>query len=302
MEMMDTGREIDKLGFSTHLYTWRWMIGTGLYMDDVAGSIDVVQKQVVENSESAILLTVAIASVFTLMVSIVAIRFTVSQGKLANDKLQKLSRASLIGREKERLEVTSVLNSEILNGIGFVREKLKLIAQRNQEKDAEVKKELATVLMGLNKIHDVVSGLSNKLRPEVLIDSGLYVATESLVNKVADESGINFSVATINTGERFNLNVEAVIYRIIEEAVTNVVLHSKAKNASVKLRPSRNALAVTIQDDGVGFDPYEVTNSASNRGVGLSNIQLQMELLNGVFTLFSSKGTGTIIKLAIPAK
>ncbi len=296
------GKETDKLGFSTHLYTWRWMIGTGLYMDDVSDSIDVVQKQVVENSENATLLTIAIASIFTLIVSIVAIRFTVSQGKLANDKLQKLSRASLVEREKERSEVTSILNSEILNGIGFVREKLKTIAQGGQEEDDQVKKELATALMGLNKIHKVVSGLSNKLRPEILIESGVYVATEALVNKLADDSGINFSVATINAADRLNLNVETVLYRIIEEAVMNIVLHSKARNASVRLRRSRSALTVTIQDDGVGFDPYEVTNSVNNRGVGLSNMQLQMELLNGVFTLFSSKGTGTIIKLAIPTK
>lgn len=294
------GREVDKLGYSMGLSQWRWMVGTGLYMDDIQKSVSSVEASIKENTQNIAFVTIGISLFLTCLVALIAIRFTVSQGRLANQNLQKLSRSSVQEREQERVRVATVLNSEVINGIAFATENLKMLKQLAESNSEEFNKKYAATGNALVKTLKSVMGIANDLHPEVLVSDGLNAAVEDLSHRLSERSGIRISVSAVNTLERPALRIETVCYRIVEESLENVLLHSNATEVSIRLRQSRNMLSLTIQDNGIGFEPYKTNNRAHDRGVGLSEMELKTELLNGSFTLFSSKGTGTIIKVAIP--
>ncbi len=292
-------RQADKLSFSMGLDKWRWMVGTGIYLDDVQETLVAVQDNIDKNTRYTTLLTMSISLFFTILVAFLAIRFTVSQGRFANKILQQLSRACVQEREVEREVVASNLKQDVLSTMKPMADMLKRMASTG-EFTGSTKSRLLDIATQLDKTREHVRDIANKLHPEILVKKGMYPAIEELAENLSGDSGINIDVKTINRMERPSLNIETACYRIACEALMNIIRHSKATEASIRFRQARNILSLTIQDNGVGFDLNEKSIREHDRGVGLADMQLQVELLNGSFTIFSSKGTGTMIKLAIP--
>jgi two-component system, NarL family, sensor kinase len=298
-EKPSLGRQVDKLGFSMGINKWRWMVGTGLYMDDIELAIDSVEDTVDNNTYNIALITVGISLLFTILVTIIAIRFTVSQGQMASQKLQKLSRSSVQNREAERVKLSAVLHNEIAKGIKIAAQRVRHLAQ-DAESGLDVSGQSAAINALLGKTFNEVMAIANGLHPDILVKNGFYAATEALANQLADKSGIKINVTAIDTLVRPSLTIETTCYRIVQQALENVILHSNATEVTIRIRQSTHLLSVTIQDNGIGFDFYGEDDYLHGKGVGLANMQLQIELLNGHFTLFSSKGTGTMIKIAVP--
>lgn len=296
-EKPSVNQQVDKLSFSTGLNKWRWIVATGLYMDDIQHSVNGIQRNIDENTHYTIVLTVGISLFFTALVAFLAMRFTVSQGRFANKKLQQLSRTCVQEREVEREVLANNLKQEVLSPLKPVINLLKRTANTEDLKSS-TKSKLLSVVAELDKAQGCVRELADRLHPEILVKEGIYPAIEELAEGLSQDSGIKIDIKTLNRMERPSLNIETACYRIVCEALMNIIRHSQASEASIRFRQSRNMLSLTIQDNGAGFDLHE--NFIHERGVGLADMQLQVELLNGTFTVFSSKGTGTMIKLAIP--
>jgi two-component system NarL family sensor kinase len=293
-------QQVEKLGFSLGLDKWRWMVGTGLYMDDVSVAIDSVEQTIRKNTSNIAMITIAVTLFVVVFVAITAIRLTVSQGQLASRQLQKLARSSMQEREKERVQVAAALNTGVANSVRLASKKLRQLV-KDVDADVDIKKSSVALQASLNHTLAGVLAIANDLHPEILVREGFYAATEELAHQLSEKSGIKINVTAVNTIERPPLTIETGCYRIVLEALENVILHSSSNETSIRMRQSRNLLSITIQDNGLGFDPYSKQNNNNrDRGVGLSDMQLQTELLNGSFTLFSSEGTGTMIKIAIP--
>ena len=96
-------------------------------------------------------------------------------------------------------------------------------------------------------------------------------------------------------GERLPSEVEIALYRIVQEALQNVLKHAQAKNLFVQLNKHKDHLSLMIEDDGKGLD------NEDNEGMGLKNIRQRVQLLKGVFTVDSSPEKGTILNIQIPA-
>jgi signal transduction histidine kinase len=97
--------------------------------------------------------------------------------------------------------------------------------------------------------------------------------------------------------ERLETHMEISIYRVVQELFSNILRHAQAKNVTVQLNRIGNTLAITVEDDGVGFD---VQNGMQSAGLGLKSILIRMEELKGSFTIDSSPGKGTISILEMP--
>ena len=298
-EKPSLGREVDKLSFSMGLSDWNWMIGTGIYLDDIAKVTGEIEKDIDENTKIIALITLGVSLFFTLCVAIVAIRFTMSQGRFASYKLQKLSRSCIRERELDRIKLAESLHMEVSSGIASCIKKYKGVLKVCNTMD-EVEDKSFIVMSALNTLLANVERISDELHPKVLVDEGLGMAVEVLAEGLSSESDIKINTkAVINSLERLPLDVETVCYRIVQEALNNVLLHSNAAEASVRIRQSRNVLSITIQDDGVGFD-LEKLSEHRHKGSGLLVMELHAELLSGSLTLFSATGTGTTIKLSVP--
>jgi len=99
---------------------------------------------------------------------------------------------------------------------------------------------------------------------------------------------------------RFPKPVETALYRIIHEAVHNVIKHAQAGQVLVRVKQDRQHLVVEVQDNGVGFDPAALEQPGRRKGVGLLSMRKRAELLQGSFALTSSPGTGTRVRVQVP--
>lgn len=170
----------------------------------------------------------------------------------------------------------------------------------SSSESGEDSEQLAILEGSLNKTLSELYELSDELRPQELMKKGLFIAVESLINRLSGENDVKISLTQLNYSHRFDISVELPVYQMIREALINIVYHSDATEASVRLRQANQWLRITIQDNGNGFDPYATIMNSDENSSGLANMELQADVLGGSFDLFSSNGVGTIIKISIP--
>ena len=144
----------------------------------------------------------------------------------------------------------------------------------------------------LDEVHD----LSMRLRPRVLDDLGLSAALERLVSEWQARYKISVDVV-IQLTERLPGDVETAVYRIIQETLTNIARHAKAKSASILVERHGDMLRAIVEDDGIGFDT-KVNHGESH--LGLLGMRERAELLNGALTIESSHDNGTSVFIEIP--
>ena len=125
---------------------------------------------------------------------------------------------------------------------------------------------------------------------------GLVAALRQHVEAVGEKHGLHVSFRAAGVVERLSSNVETVLYRIVQEALTNIVRHAHATQADVVLTIRDGKLIVIVEDDGVGFDPDTV--STSNH-LGLFGMRERTEMINGKLVIESSPGQGTTIMMEV---
>ena len=146
---------------------------------------------------------------------------------------------------------------------------------------------------------DDVQRIIRGLRPIVLDEMGLGAALTRLRTEALNSQGlaVDLHIRGLAQDERLEASIETALYRIIQEALANVVRHSGASNASVILEKSSEEITLIVEDDGHGFD----TESAAASGrFGLKSMHERADLLGGSFVLESSRGEGTTIYVKIP--
>jgi signal transduction histidine kinase len=143
-----------------------------------------------------------------------------------------------------------------------------------------------------------VRRLAVELRPSALDDFGLATAVERLVDNLRDHSGLRVDVEAQLGKARLPPDVETTLYRIIQEALTNIVKHAEAKHISILLT-QRDGLAVAVvEDDGSGFD----AGAARGDGLGLVGMRERVGLVGGRLRLESAPGTGTTVRAEVPLR
>ncbi|MGH1487547.1 MAG: cache domain-containing protein [Cellvibrionaceae bacterium] len=291
-------REVEKIGFSDKLDGLDWWIGTGLYVDDLEDAVINIQTSVDENIQTTLQLIISLAVGAVIVVGFIGARLTLSEGKLADEKLQQLSRKAVGVQEDERRRVALDLQKNISQALTAIRYKLKNVYEAEPPKEQKTINHFSTAVTVLNKTIKEVYRISGELRPETLDKMGLYAAVGALTDKASAESTTRFIFKEVHSKERLSSEVETALYRITQEAINNILKHSEADEATIRIRQAGSSLTLNIQDNGIGFDTKKINNSAS--GVGFVDMRVRAESLRGSFFVFSSPGTGTAIKVSIP--
>lgn len=141
------------------------------------------------------------------------------------------------------------------------------------------------------------------LRPTALDDLGLYKALEAHVSEWSRHHGIEVDLQIIGGEERLPNEVETAIYRIVQEALTNVLKHAEAKSASVVVERRAEEVRLIVEDDGKGFDAEAVAAEMGEGGaqrLGLSGIRERLSLLGGSLNVETAPGSGTALFVRIP--
>ena len=142
-----------------------------------------------------------------------------------------------------------------------------------------------------------VRRLAVQLRPKALDDFGLVPALERLVETFREQTGIAVDLEPRLGDERLPSDVETTLYRITQEALTNVVKHADAKRVSIVLTRRDGSISTVIEDDGRGFSKEQ----GSANQLGLLGMRERVALVDGRLTVESSPGSGTMLSIEVPA-
>ncbi len=195
--------------------------------------------------------------------------------------------------EKERKRIAG----ELHDGIGQLLSTAKLnVSGFGENIDPKYSVLYKNSLQLLDQACEEVRTISHNMMPGALIRMGLMAAVNELIIKINDAGKIKVDFDT-NLEDRFDETIEISVYRIIQEALNNMVKHSEANNIQVRLMKSENKLEVNISDDGKGFD---VSRIAESKGLGWRNMYSRVEILGGTLDVDSVAGKGTSIKIEIP--
>jgi two-component system, chemotaxis family, CheB/CheR fusion protein len=245
----------------------------------------------------------------------------------------RLSHEELETRVEERTSELAKRNSELRRA---EKERLRLLRQLVNAEEAERRRiarelhdhmgqQIAALLLGLKAIQDVSHGrtqaleriekmqgivknldqevdrLSLELRPATLDDLGLAMALEQHLADWSNQTNVPVSLNIRGLEERLPLEIETTLYRVIQEAMTNIIKHAAATTVSVVIERRRNEVRAVIEDDGQGFDLKTIQRRPDNqRNIGLSSMRERVSLWGGKFNIESAPGKGTSIFVRMP--
>jgi signal transduction histidine kinase len=165
----------------------------------------------------------------------------------------------------------------------------------------EIEKKVLDTRMIVDQLMHQVRDLSLELRPAMLQDLGLEPTLRWYINTLANRRDIEIKFETVNLEGRYSEPIETGLYRIIQEALTNVSKHSNASSVQLCLERNESQIHLQIEDNGQGFDVEKVLASSSGiKGVGLVAIRERINSLNGDLQIRSEPGKGTQLLINIP--
>jgi signal transduction histidine kinase len=153
----------------------------------------------------------------------------------------------------------------------------------------------------LDKIEEQLRHLSHELRPTILDDLGLGPALEFLADGASRRTGLQIVVEG-SPGKRLPAPTETALYRIVQEALTNVTKHAQATRVSITFVRSGRLLRCAIRDDGVGFDVPTVLTRWGSRGLGLTGIQERLHAVGGTLDIIATPRGGTQLIISVPVE
>jgi len=157
---------------------------------------------------------------------------------------------------------------------------------------------LQAVGSNLDGIEEQLRRLAHELRPRILDDLGLVPAVRFLADGFGKRHAIAVSVDAMLI--RLPSVIETTVYRVVQEALTNVARHSRARHVGIGLYQVRRVFYCTVRDDGVGFGPSEILAEVGEQGFGLAGARDQITALGGTMEIRSAPGAGTELTIIIP--
>ncbi len=293
-----TGEEAEMVTYVVGLQDWRWAVGTGIFIDDIRATVASARAKTEAEVRQTFLYIGAIALAALLLVYAAGLTVTIRDRQVTDVKLKDLTQRVFDTQEEERGRVARELHDSISQILVGVRYTLELARRRLRTGDARADESLARGMDHLNGAIQEVRRISRDLRPGVLDDLGLGPALQSLMEEFGRRTGIETEFETVVFRNRLDQEAKIALYRIAQEALTNVERHSGASRVTLLIRGHKQGALLRIQDNGHGFTPPRPGRS-EGRGLGLRNMQERIEKLDGTLRILSSK-SGTVIEAQVP--
>lgn len=219
-------------------------------------------------------------------------------------RYQTLLRQALTIQEEERKRIARELHDETAQeltalalNLQAISEMLEMIGFDNDDIKAMLKKTHAIAVRGGTELTKLI----RELRPTLLDTLGLPAAIRRFAESNLTPRGIAISSQFKGLEQRLPPEMELALFRIVQEAISNIARHSEAKNATIVLEYNANKCTLQVEDDGRGFDINQITSiDSTGRGAGLFGMRERLLLLGGKGTIDSQPGKGTRVKLMIP--
>lgn len=286
------GTDEAKLGYSIYLDKWDWMLGSGLYLDDISAQIASIKSKLDENVQQTrwVLLVLAFSAVFLTSLLLAFVRF--SEQKFADERLQQMARQVVDAQELERKRVSTELHdgiSQLLVSARYGLDSAKSNAGKKPSIVEPIEKSITTISTAISEVRRI----SMALRPSVLDDMGLASAIKSLGSDFENQTGIKVITKVENAGKDIDDRKKTTLYRVAQEALANIAKHSNASLVHVKLNRTKNFVCLEITDNGKGLVIKKTKLQVT--GYGLGNMRERIENHGGNFILKRAKQGGLTI-------
>jgi len=216
------------------------------------------------------------------------------------EQLRHLSHQIMSAQEEERRKISRELHdviAQVLTGINVQLSSLKTEAALNT---SGLNRKIARTQRLVERSVDIVHRFARNLRPAVLDDLGLIPALHSYLKGFARETGLRVSLTAFAKVEALDSSRRTVLYRVAQEALTNVARHAEASRVSVSIEKHRNDVRMQIKDDGKSFDVERALQVRRSKRLGLLGMRERVEMVGGQLTIESAPGHGTTIEAQIP--
>lgn len=215
----------------------------------------------------------------------------------SHEQLRHVTSHLEMAREQERRAMARKIHDELGQALTGFKMDVHWLARHLQAHEPEILEKFREMNERLDQTVQTVQRLSSELRPCLLDDLGLSAAIEWQANLMHDRLGIDFDIVSIPEDILLNDPTRITVFRIYQEALTNIARHSAATQVEVVLLKEQGRVMLTVSDNGSGITPDQISSCNS---FGLRSMQERASLLKGTLTIQSTLGKGTTLRLSIP--
>lgn len=281
----------EKLSFVVNVPKFNWMMGTGLYIDDIAKEVADIRLKVTRNIRNTFFTVVVILSGTVIVIALVGVAINMHASQLADARLRELAHSYVQFQVSQRRNFARELHDGINQLMVSVKFRLELARDKLVKNDDSAVNDINKGCDVLNMAIQEVRRISHDLRPIQLDDLGLESALYSMTTDFSERSSIEMNVHLDLPEQRLPDDIEISIYRIAQEALMNIEKHAEAEHVGLTIWSREGYIWIEVSDDGKGFTPDQ-----NESGIGLLNMRERTELLSGRFSLKSRPGSGTRLK------
>ncbi len=216
-------------------------------------------------------------------------------------QLRSLSTQLLRAQETERKRISRELHDELGQSLLVMKLQLEFIEENLLSHQTKLKRECEDGIQYTDQVIENIRRLSRDLSPAILEDFGLSAALRWLINNFAKRYNMQVMMDMTDIDSSLPLHFHIVVYRTVQEVLTNIGKHSQAQNVSISIIKNTDSISFSIADDGIGFDEGLMdAKDPEARGSGLETMKGRCQMVGGVLSIWTKEGEGTRITLNIP--
>lgn len=288
-----TGEEAQMVTYVSGMQSWRWAFGTGVFIDDVLQTVATARAAMEGRIQSTFVQIGVITLLALFLVFCSGVFITIRERRLADAKLKELTQRIVDTQEEERGRVARELHDSISQILVSVRYTLETARRLLAKGDARAADNIEGGITALGGAIQEVRRISRDLRPGVLDDLGLGPAVKALIEDFGQRTGLETSFETVVFRNRLDADSKIALYRIAQEALTNIERHAEATRVEVSIAGNRRGATMRIADDGRGLP------QSRGPGLGLRNMQERVDQLDGTLRILSTR-SGTVVEVTVP--
>jgi len=222
------------------------------------------------------------------------------QSRDMQEQLQHLSRQVLRAQEEERKRISRELHDIIAQTLTSINVRLAALKKDAHSNPKSLERNIARTQELVQQSVDIVHRFARELRPTVLDDLGLIPALHTFMKSFREQTGIRVALSAFAAVEQMHGDKRTVLYRVAQEALTNIARHAHASRADVKIQQVNGSVCMKVKDDGKGFQTEGLLHGKKQRRLGLLGMKERVEMVRGKLTIQSAPGKGTTILAQIP--
>jgi signal transduction histidine kinase len=216
-------------------------------------------------------------------------------------RFRLISRGILRLQETERGRISRELHDGVGQSLTALKMQLQLLERAAERDRSALSPRLAELREMADRSLQEVRQICHLLRPQMLDELGLLPTLRWLARTFQEQTGMEAALAAEGIDERMDPDLETLVFRLIQEALTNAARHARARHVRVDVRRTRERLSLKVEDAGAGFDVEEFWRSTDEeRGFGLRGMRDRVQLFAGRLTVASQPGSGTTIVIEVP--